>query len=353
MVSFLHAADLHLDSPFRALPPEQAAVRRREQRQLLDELARLVARRKCDLVLLAGDVLDGAAARPETVEALRRCLEACRVPVFLAPGNHDCFVPGSPYAAGSWPGNVRIFTGEQPRSVALEELGVRVWGAAFRGPEAPPLLAGFTAPREELLQLMVLHGDASGAPGPYNPVSRAEIAASGLDYLALGHVHTASGLLRAGATAYAWPGCAMGRGFDETGPKGVYVGRLEKGGCRLEFVPLPGRQYHALAVEAGDDPAAAVLAALPPDAARDCFRIRLTGACPPPDLAAVRAALEGRCWSLELRDETVLPRDVWARRGEDSLTGAFLDALAGLEADGALRERAAQLGLAALEGREL
>ena len=97
---------------------------------------------------------------------------------------------------------------------------------------------------------MVLHGDAVNNQSPYNYISKAEIAGSGLDYLALGHIHAASGLLTEGRTAYAWPGCAMGRGFDELGEKGVYLGTLDASGCKLEFCPLSGRKYEILTVPA-------------------------------------------------------------------------------------------------------
>ena len=70
---------------------------------------------------------------------------------------------------------------------------------------------------------MVLHGDTLNPNSPYNAVTKEQIASSGLRYLALGHIHQSSGLLRAGHTAYAWPGCAMGRGFDELGEKGAYL----------------------------------------------------------------------------------------------------------------------------------
>ena len=67
MIKFLHAADLHLDAPFAALSPEQAAERRREQRAFLTELAEAANTHDCDLVLLAGDLLDSAGA------STRRC----------------------------------------------------------------------------------------------------------------------------------------------------------------------------------------------------------------------------------------------------------------------------------------
>lgn len=354
MIKFLHAADLHLDSPFQSLPPEKAAARRREQRQLLDELVELSNREGCDLLLLAGDLFDSESVFPDTAEALLRSLRACRARVFIAPGNHDYCAPGSLYRGAHWPDNVHIFTDPAPASVVVEELGAEIWGAAFTGPTAPPLLEGFHVRDEQLFNLMVLHGDAVNPHSPYNPVTRAQLEASGLDYAAMGHIHAAGGPLQAGKTVCAWPGCPMGRGFDELGEKGVYLGQLTREGCRVEFRPLPGRRYEILTVEVGDDPLAAVEAALPPDTQDDIYRILLTGRCDPPDTRALYDALSGRFFGLTLRDQTTPRRDLWAERGEDSLKGLFLQLLyARRQEDPELYELAAELGAAALEGREV
>ena len=109
MIKFLHTADLHLDAPFAALSPEQAAARRQEQRELLTELAEVANTHDCDLVLLAGDLFDSAGASDETLLALRRALASIRAPVFISPGNHDCLLPGSAYLTERWPENVHIF----------------------------------------------------------------------------------------------------------------------------------------------------------------------------------------------------------------------------------------------------
>ena len=74
MIKFLHAADLHLDAPFSALSPEQAAARRQEQRALLTELAEAANAQDCDVVLLAGDLFDSSSASEQTLLALRRAL---------------------------------------------------------------------------------------------------------------------------------------------------------------------------------------------------------------------------------------------------------------------------------------
>jgi exonuclease SbcD len=358
MIKFLHAADLHLDSPFRSLPPERAAQRRGEQRALLTELADLANRRGADLLLLSGDLFDSALVGADTLDALRRALRSCRARVFIAPGNHDFCAPGSPWR-GTWPENVHVFQSPTPEEVFLPELNASVWGAAFSAPTSAPLLAGFRVRDPGALNLMVLHGDAETPSSPYDPISPDEIAASGLDYLALGHIHAASGRRTAGRTVYAWPGCPMGRGFDELGEKGVYFGTLGREGCSLEFCPLPGRRYEILTVAAGDDPLAAVEAALPPDTKNDICRVVLTGEADEPDARALTAALADRFWSLSVRDETTPRRDLWAAADEDTLRGAFLRRLrAAMDAapDAETRERcalAAKLGLAAMEGREV
>ena len=90
-IRFLHAADLHLDSPFDGLPPELAARRRKEQREILPRLVRLVQKHRCQAILLPGDLFDGERVYPETVETVETMLRTCGVPVFIAPGNHDFY----------------------------------------------------------------------------------------------------------------------------------------------------------------------------------------------------------------------------------------------------------------------
>ena len=149
-----------------------------------------------------------------------------------------------------------------------------VYGRAFLGPrEDRSPLEGFRAERDGRVQLMAVHGEVDGR-GEYGPISREDIARSGLDYLALGHIHQASGLQREGNTFWAYPGCPEGRGFDELGDKGVLYVEAEPRSCRAEFVPLCRRRYQILSVDVtgAEDLAAAVRAALPPDTAPDITR---------------------------------------------------------------------------------
>ena len=357
----IHAADLHLDSPFEALGAEKAAIRRSEQRSLLERIAAETERRGADILLLAGDLLDSGSAYAETGEALLAALARVRVPVFIAPGNHDWYSRRSPYARLHFPENVHIFRSPRLENVALPELGVRVWGAGYTGASCEGLLRGFHAPAEDGWEnLLVLHAEVGRPDSPYCPVTENELAQSGIRYAAFGHIHAASGLRRAGTCRYAWPGCPEGRGFDECGQKGILQIDIDGDTTTAEFIPTALRRYEKLHVEAGTDALAAIRAALPENTAEDIYKIVLTGeSAAAPDLAYLRQTLERKFFSLTLEDETCPPHELFARAGEDSLAGRFLRRMqrrldaAQTEEEKRMLLRAVRHGIAALEGWEV
>ena len=364
MIRFLHGADFHLDSAFGALPAQRAAERRRESRELLFRLADYVNGHDIDLVLLAGDLFDSASPFRETGEQLAAALGQMRARVFVAPGNHDWYGPGSPWETAAWPENVTVFRERAMTAAEVPELDLVVHGAAFTGPDQPEsLLAGFTAPADGKVHIGLLHGELDGAEDRYDPIRREEVSASGLAYLALGHVHKRMEPLTLGRTVCAWPGCLEGRGFDELGEKGFYEGTIsDSGEVSLTFVPFARHRYEILEVDVtGKDPRVAVEAALPPDTAGDLYRILLTGETAEggAGAAAIQEALADRFDTLEVRDRTRMAEDLWQRAGEDSLRGLFLrELLARREAaeDEAARaeiDLAARFGLAALDHRDL
>ena len=150
----------------------------------------------------------------------------------------------------------------------------------------------------------------------------------------------------------------MGRGFDELGEKGAYLGTvLDTGEVSLQFLPLGGRKYEILRVEAGGDALAAIRQALPAQTQSDIYRILLTGEADPIDTRALEAALRERFFALSIRDETRPKRDLWQGAGDDTLRGLFLRTLrAQYDAaqDDGTRHKialAARLGLDAMENR--
>lgn len=364
MLKFIHAADFHLDSAFGALSARQAAARRRESRELAFRLANYVNGHDVGLVLLAGDLFDSGSAFRETGEQLAEALGQMRAKVFIAPGNHDWFGPGSPWLTVDWPENVHIFRESRLTAVELPEWGLTIHGAGFTGPEqAEGFLKGFAAPADGRVHIGLLHGALDSAEARYDPIRREEIAASGLAYLALGHIHKRTEPLTFGGTLCAWPGCPEGRGFDELGEKGFYEGVVDGDGkVALTFVPFARRRYEILEVDVtGQSPRAAVEAALPAGTAQHLYRILLTGETGEGgvDAAALQESLADRFYALEIRDHTRMAEDIWARAEEDSLRGLFLRELrnrwnaAKTEEARETVTQAARFGLAALDHRDL
>lgn len=353
MIKIIHAADLHLDSPFEALG-ERALMRRREQRELLFAIAELAREKQADMLLLAGDLLDSASAYAETMEALSSAFGSLDCPVFIAPGNHDCICPGSPYTRAGIPGNIRIFSGGW-ESVELPEKGVRIYGAGYTDIICPPLLRSFHAPREEgRINIGLLHGDLGAVESRYCPITPEEVAASGLDYLALGHQHTYSGLLRFGDSVCAYPGCPEGRGFDECGEKGVLYIELDSGDIRGEFIPLARRHYEIIELDISEG-----LPPMPAGRENDIVRIILKGESErAPDLSAIARQWESSFFALQLRDRSTLRRELWEGSAQDSLKGLFLRKMrekydnAQSETERQKIIQALRWGLAALEGGE-
>ena len=275
---------------------------------------------QCDLILLAGDLFDGSPS-PESLRALKEALEEAAIPVCIAPGNHDPISPSSPWLTEVWPENVHIFTGSTLKSISFPQLDCRVYGVAFQGPEAPQLLEGFHAQGEERFVLGVLHGDPTQAASPYGAVTASQIRESALDYLALGHIHKGD-QLRVGSTLCAWPGCPMGRGFDELEAKGVLIVSLDDAGCCAEFLPLDTPRFYDLTCDAEGDAVKALTGILPAAATRDFYRVTLTGEQEPQNMELLEKQFS-HIPNLILRDRTLPPVDLWAGMEADTLEGTY------------------------------
>lgn len=341
MIRILHGADLHLDSPFSSLPPEEAAYSRQLQRQIPQMLAKLGNEKNCQIMLLAGDIFDSEEVHPKTLQALYNGLAQFRGKVFIAPGNHDPYTDISVWAQAEWPDNVHIFTKNQ-ECVVLEELGCRVHGGAFfRDVCNEPLPR---VERQGYIELGVFHGDCT-TDSDYRPITASQIEGSGLDYLALGHIHKRSIPKKQGKTWYGWPGAAMGRGFDETGLCGVFLIDMEEDCCRGEFLPLPLPRYEIITAVPGCAPQ------LPEDAGNCRVRMRLVGQCEAPDVPRLFKEYEKQVLSLQIVDETQPVEDLWDSCGDGSLRGLALDAIRGCD-DPELAALAAKYLLCALEGRD-
>lgn len=314
-LKILHSADWHLGASFSAFSEDQQQMLKQAQRSLPGRIGDICRAEGCDLALLSGDLLDGTVSR-DWVRLLRDGLAAFEVPVLISPGNHDCCIPGSPWLEEKWPENVHVFSGALS-SVVIPELDCRVYGAGYESMDCQPLLEGFRAEGQERYCLAVLHGDPLRPDSPYCPVTREQVQESGLDYLALGHIHK-RGQMAAGGTLCGWPGCPMGRGWDETGEKGVYLVTLEEG-ASAQFLPLDTPRFYQMEAVFSTDAAEDIRRVLPVGGSQDFYRVLLTG----------RGTLETNSVklpeypNLQWINRVKPPVDLWQETQSDSLMGIY------------------------------
>ena len=225
---FIHAADIHLDSPLSAVADrggDLADALVGATRRALTNMIDLAIDRRVDFVLLAGDLWDGdwkdAHAGLFFVRETAR-LQAAGVPVLAVAGNHDA-------AAGladklPWPDNVHFFSARKPRTKLLLDGRVAVHGQSFAKAAVTDNLARNYPPRVAgALNIGLLHTALEGETehAPYAPCSLADLRGKGYDYWALGHVHAARVVDRDPWIVY--PGNLQGRHIRETGPKGCVL----------------------------------------------------------------------------------------------------------------------------------
>ncbi len=232
---FLHAADLHLDSPLRGLETDASApieLIRGATRRALGRMVDLALREGVRFVVIAGDVYDGEWPDYGTglfFAAQMRRLTDAGIEVFIIRGNHDS--ANRVIRSLRMPSPlVRIFDHKAAHSFDLESLGVVVHGQSF-GDRAVPedLSLNYPRPRTGYFNIGVLHTSATGFAGhdTYSPCEPARLAAHGYDYWALGHVHERTVLCT--DPWIVFPGNIQGRHIGETGAKGVSLVTVEDG----------------------------------------------------------------------------------------------------------------------------
>ena len=242
---FVHAADLHLDSPFKGVCETEARVAdvlRRATFEAYKRVIDLCVDRRVDALLVAGDVFDGAdrslAAQIQFVRGLER-LHKAGIRAFICHGNHD---PLDGWGARlKMPPNVYQF-GERAVAVSVDpqsSTGPMVCGISYPTREMrSSLLPEFPVPEPGRVTIGMLHANvgAGTVHEAYAPCTVEELTATGYNYWALGHVHTRA-ILRDASPMVVYPGNTQGRHPNERGPRGVYLVEVEDQGAQATISP--------------------------------------------------------------------------------------------------------------------
>ena len=230
MFRFIHAADIHIDSPLRGLEAYEGAPVdqiRGATRQAFVNLVDLAIDREVDFVILAGDLFDGPWQDVQTglwtARQFRR-LERDNIPVYLIRGNHDA--ASKVRQAISWPGNVHEFSVRKPQTYRIESIGAALHGQGFARPEClDDLAAHYPNAAADSFNIGVLHTSLTGTADhdTYAPTTQNVLAARGYDYWALGHIHQRSEPPIGEEPHIAFSGNTQGRHINEGGAKGCLL----------------------------------------------------------------------------------------------------------------------------------
>jgi DNA repair exonuclease SbcCD nuclease subunit len=231
---FIHAADLHIDSPLAALGAKDARVAAtfaEAGRKAVERLISETIDSGAKFLIVAGDVFDGDWRDVSTglffAGELGK-LDRKGIPTFLIKGNHDAvseITRGLPY-----PESVHVFDALKGETLLLEDLQVAVHGRSFPERAVPAnFLASYPPRRDGWLNIGVLHTslDGSSAHASYAPCTVADLQRFGYDYWALGHIHNAAVVSKDPWIVY--PGNIQGRNPRERGAKGAVRVTVEDG----------------------------------------------------------------------------------------------------------------------------
>lgn len=351
---FLHAADLHIDSPLRGLETYEGAPAdriRSATREAFENLVTLAIDECVAFVVLAGDLFDGKWPDIRTglwtANQFRR-LERADIPVYLIRGNHDAV--SEVRQRVRWPAIVREFPVDQAATFVDEALGVALHGRGFATREvAEDLAAGYPDPNPELFNIGVLHTSLTGDPehDTYAPTTEDVLVLRGYDYWALGHIHARRTVRE--EPRIEFPGNTQGRHVKETGAKGALLVTVhERQVESVEFRSLDVLRWHVADVELTsesdlDDLFSRVSTALYEchEVADDRFsaiRIRIRGACAChsqltrasqleeviAEIRSLAASIHSDIWIEKVIVETTPPVDIEQMRRSADLMGDLL-----------------------------
>jgi len=322
---FIHAADLHLDSPLLGLASKStdyAARIEAASREAFDNLIALAIEEQCRFVLLAGDIFDGELRNFQTglyfLDGMRRLGEA-GIDVFMVLGNHDSanrFADKLTLSA-----NVHVFPKAKAGSKRLDDIGVVVHGRSFpRWDMDEDMARDYPPAVPAMFNIGLLHTACAGSEGPharYAPCTLEQLANHGYDYWALGHVHAHAVLSDSPFVVY--PGNLQGRHAREDGPKGAVLVDVSNGavaalehcaldsvrwlaltsdispcGTRTEMLDMVRDQISARCLDAGDRSVALRLSLVGASALHGT--LHLDGAALRDDVEALLATLSHEIW---------------------------------------------------------
>ena len=335
-VKILHCADLHIGAAESSLGA-LAESRRAETLITFENIVKLAKDSSVDILLIAGDLFNSNNIEESYVTRVFECFSSIPdIKIVYAAGNHDPLNADSPFTKHNHPSNLYVLKTSDD-CVEFSELNTRVYGKSFKEMYMQGAERFSITPDNSFINLMCIHGDLRSDLGSdYNSITSDFIKSSGMDYIALGHVHKRTDIGKIGDSYIAYCGCPEGQGFDELGEKGVYLGEVSKGDCKLDFVPVCKRMHLAENVdisglatsnEIADKVLQFIKDKYPDNFADNLYKIILVGAIDDGiklSLAEITTRVADSVYFVKLRDNTEFKIDYESLSKENTLKGIFV-----------------------------
>lgn len=352
-MKIIHCADLHLNSRMESnLPPEKARERRYE---LFDTFAAMVDYAKNNgvrAVIIAGDMFDTENGCTRIKNRVLDLIKSSPETDFLyLKGNHD---------SADFPGETQY-----PKNLKLFGSGWTVYsydGTDIIGSESCSDADGFPELDEKRVNIVVLHGQEKigNLPGD-NLIDIQSFANRGIDYMALGHIHSYKCQRLDERGEYCYCGCLEGRGFDECGDKGFILLDTGADGVIHQFIPFAKRRLYTVNVRlsgapSGSDMIDAANGALSGISSDGLVKIVFEGDVDEQtdiDTEYIRRRFESSFYFVKVVDNTSVLIDYERYKNDVSLKGGFIRAVneSGMEEE--RKKKVIMTGLRSLAGREL
>jgi DNA repair protein SbcD/Mre11 len=367
----LHTADLHLDRSFSSWG-DAASTRKQDLLDTLHEIGNLARERRVHLVLLSGDQFDRHNPDAVTVSRFRSWLGQLRdagIRVAMIAGNHDSYWYEDSVYRQHLPSNTVFFQDtlcEEPKELVLSGMHVWLYGIAHDHTQQRDVLPGFRRRGDGDVHIGLMHATVDPRPDidvadRYLPLTSADLATTELDYIALGHLHSARTIEAGKSCLAAYPGSPEPLDRTELGTRSVTLITFSGGAPEIETISCGKRVAQRETIDTSgltEDEISNRIRELEDE--RLILTAELTGAPQEiPDISNLEATLAHHFCFLSVKDRTSVVDAGYVQRieNEHTIRGAFVRQMrdriqtANNDRDREIAELALQLGLIQLQRR--
>ena len=349
----IHCSDLHLDSKMESnLSPRQAKERSSEVCATFVRMVRWARENEVRGILLAGDLFDTGRVQKKTADlVLDTMARAVELDFYYLRGNHDD--GRDPFAGRTLPGNLHTFG---PRWIGYDLDGVTITGLELDRENCTDCYDELALDQEKT-NIVLLHGQTAPQPGE-DQVCLPRLRGRGIDYLALGHIHSFRQEDLDDRGQWCYCGCLEGRGFDECGEKGFVLLDIHDGRVAVDFVPFATRQICQADVDITHSTTITQIHQAMEEASVDfedgsMVKFTLTGSYTPEtqkDLTTLTELMSQRFWFVKIKDESWFRLDRATYEHDASLKGQFIRLVMASDRAEDVKARIICAGLQALAG---